>query len=664
MPGSDANPAAERARPTDTLIAPEDRLSDAPNLRDALQQLEGNPAGDLAGDIVEYGPPVYIADPAGRLLQCNAAFGALCDRAKTESGSGGESDAARVPRFLSGVVARIGETGESITREEVFFGNGRGRLIGRHRPLRDQDGAIFAVGGVFTDAPEDDGPKDSADQISERFDDIARLVSDWIWETDSEFNLTFVSARVIEALGIHPRALIGRPIFSLGRFEAADTPASAGNIPNTETRRPFRNLGFEVVRSDGSRRLFDLSGIPKFTPDSGKFTGFRGTAKDITAERDALAHAEQARARLAEAIESISQGFTYHDADGRLALCNTRFREMFPAIADLAVPGTTFEEIVRAGVERRGLAIAEDEIEDRVQALLAEWRKPQCEFELHLADGRWFKVSGRRTADGGTVGVRTDITELKSRESALQAAKEIAETANDSKGAFLANMSHELRTPLNAIIGFAEIMAGGMFGPLGDDRYVGYTEDIGESARHLLAIINDILDVSKAEAGKLELQSEEVDVGRAINSAMRLVTTRARAADIALRTDFDASLPNLYADERKLKQILLNLLTNAIKFTPEGGTVEVSSRSDADGSLVIAVKDSGIGMSAEDIPKALAPFGQVDGRLSRKYEGTGLGLPLTKALIELHDGVMTLRSEPGNGTEVEIRFPNNLVVLP
>ncbi len=238
----------------------------------------------------------------------------------------------------------------------------------------------------------------------------------------------------------------------------------------------------------------------------------------------------------------------------------------------------------------------------------------------------------------------------------LRMAKEEAETASRSKSEFLANTSHELRTPLNAIIGFADLLAGQKFGPLGNPRYVNYAVDIRDSGEHLLELINDVLDLSKVEYGKLELQEEPLDIVAAAESCLRLIRPRAEAAQVALAAELPPGLPALRGDDRRLKQILLNLLSNAVKFTPAGGSVVLRARADAEG-FHLSVADTGIGIAAADLAKALSPFGQVDSRLARRYPGTGLGLPLTKAMVELHGGRLRIDSRVGLGTTVTVSLP-------
>jgi signal transduction histidine kinase len=265
-------------------------------------------------------------------------------------------------------------------------------------------------------------------------------------------------------------------------------------------------------------------------------------------------------------------------------------------------------------------------------------------------------------ANESNAALEREITERKRAESELRMAKEQAEVASRAKSDFLAMVSHELRTPLNAVIGFSEMLVFEMFGPIGDDRYRGYAEDIRSSGLHLLGLINNILDLSKVEANKFQLNEQNIVLSDLVADALHLVENKAKDSGIGLKSQTAKSLPLLYADERALKQIILNLLSNAIKFTPRAGSVTVSAEYEPDLGLIVSISDTGIGISDEDIKTILRPFIQVDSSLARKYEGTGLGLPLTKSLVELHDGVLEIDSSLDEGTTVRVVFPPERVV--
>ena len=246
--------------------------------------------------------------------------------------------------------------------------------------------------------------------------------------------------------------------------------------------------------------------------------------------------------------------------------------------------------------------------------------------------------------------------ELRRNQERLIAAKEAAEAANRAKSEFLANMSHELRTPLNAIIGFSGMMSDRMFGPL-DDKYAEYAGIIGDSGRHLLAIISDILDLSKADADRMMLAEERVEIEDVVELGSKIVEDMARRAQIQFVSEIEAKLPPVIGDPAKLTQILVNLLSNAVKFTPPGGQVRLRVGQRAHRGITFQVEDTGVGMSPDQIPIALAPFGQISNSLTRRHDGVGLGLPLTKRLVELHGGTMELDSEPGKGTTASVHLP-------
>ncbi len=401
-----------------------------------------------------------------------------------------------------------------------------------------------------------------------------------------------------------------------------------------------------------------------------------GVALDVTDERTAEHRAQAAERRLHDAIDSVSEAFVLWDRYGRLIMCNQTFREVFSLEPRVLKPGATRSSVLKLA-----------ELAVRAHTPVANPARPGLR-EIETVDGRWLQVSERRTAEGGLVMTAADITGVKRQEEArrlneealqhaverleesrrelselarkYQAEKFRAEGANSAKSEFLANMSHELRTPLNAINGFSEMMVGEMFGPLGDRRYKEYSADILSSGQHLLALINDILDMSKIEAGKMNLHLEVVDVAEMAAEAVRLMRNRAESAGLLIKVIAPDDLPTLEADYRGLKQILLNLLSNAIKFTPQGGriTVRATQVEGASGPRVrIGVADTGIGIAPEDVGRLARPFEQIETQHSKTQQGTGLGLALTKALVELHEGVLSIESEPGVGTTVSFTLP-------
>jgi signal transduction histidine kinase len=385
---------------------------------------------------------------------------------------------------------------------------------------------------------------------------------------------------------------------------------------------------------------------------------------EIREARRAQAAEESALSRLSEAVESFSDGFSLFDSDDRLVQCNQRFRDMYAPIADILVPGTTFESIVRAQVSAGLFVDAAGNEEEWIRRRIRMHRHPTEDLEVRHRDGRWLRVSEHHTGDGGCVSIRTDITALKERQEDLASRQRRADSANRAKTDFLLTMSHELRTPLNAIIGFSEVMKQQLRGPLGDERYVDYARDIFDSAKHLLAVINNILDISRIDAGRLELDEQAVVVGDEIEKALRFVEDQARAADIRVARNIEEELPLLLGDPHKIQQIVINLAGNAVQHMQDGGEVTVSARCDSDGGIVLAVADDGQGMSQEDVDRVISPFVRLSNPMIRQHDGTGLGLPLVKALVELHGGRFSLSSEIGKGTTGTAVFPKTRVIQP
>ncbi|MBV8537538.1 MAG: HAMP domain-containing protein [Alphaproteobacteria bacterium] len=364
---------------------------------------------------------------------------------------------------------------------------------------------------------------------------------------------------------------------------------------------------------------------------------------------------QSAQRRMVDAVEGSREGVVLVDADGRIVIANSQVAQFCPTMAPYMVPGESFAE----AFSRVRLAFAWQTDFREADLDRAFLNPADDEFsvgEYQMADGRWLRVSRSATREGGFILFVSDFTEIKEREELFKQAKLQADAANRSKTNFLANMSHELRTPLNAIIGFSEIIANQQFGP-GNPKYPDYARDILRSGEHLLSIINSVLDLAKTEAGKVDLAAEPVDISAIIDECETMMRTQCEKAGLRFAVEKPPGRLWIHGEPAKLRQIVLNLLSNALKFTATGGTISLASRLSADGDVEIEIGDTGIGMTATDIEIAMTPFGQVESALARKFEGTGLGLPLTAAFVELHGGRLHIDSEPGRGTRVIVTLP-------
>ena len=407
-----------------------------------------------------------------------------------------------------------------------------------------------------------------------------------------------------------------------------------------------------------------------------------GIAIDVTEQHRLVQRSEVADQRLRTAIESIPASFVLWDSAGKLVMCNTKFAQ------DTGLPGRD----LKAGMRR-------EDIEKRMNHSVFERRLANgngknagITVERQLADGRWLQVNELTTRDGGVVSVGTDITLLKqhqeklvdserrqlatihdlsvARKAEAERARELAElnrrylketeraeAANKAKSEFLANMSHELRTPLNAIIGFSELMQSSLFGPLGSERYEEYVHDIHSAGSYLLGVINDILDMSKIEAGQFSIEREDIDLGPLISETVRVVALQAAGKSITVETRI-ADAMKLHADRRAIKQIVINLLSNAVKFTGEGGHILVRARKAA-GAVLVTIEDNGCGIPRDALKKLGRPFEQVQNQFTKTHNGSGLGLAISRSLAELHGGALKIRSREAKGTIVAVRIPDD-----
>jgi two-component system cell cycle sensor histidine kinase PleC len=485
-----------------------------------------------------------------------------------------------------------------------------------------------------------------------------------------------------------------RSMYDMLGYEPCDTMLSFGEVD--EIIHPDDGDLFELANRIVEREIDHIDQVFRMRHADGQWVWMRaraqvidpeapeiqliGIAVDVTEQRHLALRSEAADMRLRTAIENINESFVLWDAAERLIMCNSKFQKDNGLSDRDVVPG-----ILRDTVEERMLAFASER-------RLANANGPQggVSFERQLADGRWLQVNELRTRDGGIVSVGSDITQIKLHQEKLvdserrlmatihdlslarraeeERASELvelnrkymketerAEAANRAKSEFLANMSHELRTPLNAIIGFSELMQQGLFGPLGSERYEEYATDINGSGKYLLGVINDILDMSKIEAGQFSLDREEIDLCPLIKETVRVISLQAAEKSINVETRI-ADTMRVYADRRAIKQIAINLLSNAVKFTGQGGKITVRARNTS-GALLLTIEDNGCGIPKQALSKLGRPFEQVQNQFSKNHTGSGLGLAISRSLAELQGGALKIRSTEGVGTIVSVRIP-------
>jgi two-component system cell cycle sensor histidine kinase PleC len=586
-------------------------------------------------------------------------------------GSGSHFPEAEIPLMK----AVRGENSDDVEMDVVNAGDNQRRTLSvSGRPLVDRDGKPHGGVVVFRDITAQRRVAQDLAKSEMRLKDAISAMESGFALFDAEDRLVLCNDAFIDE---GQRQVFGDPI---GRsfeeivraFTRGDpTAVAAREDPEAwlrwrlELHRNPPQTPTEMLHTDGTWMRF----TERVTAEGGRVAIWT----DVTALK-------QAELRLRDAIENIDGGFALFDRDLRFVIFNQRLLEQYPRSAHLAVVGGRLEDVIRYGAQQGEYAGVSSpaEVEALVAGVKASFAgERDVSGEVAMADGRWSLINRHRTHDGGHVVIRTDVTALKRQQRDLEAAnrklqdhavelaalaskldeeKRRADAANQEKSIFLAGMSHELRTPLNGILGFADMITQEIYGPVTPRRYRDYAELIHQSGAHLLSLINDILDLSKIEAGKAELHIEALRPRALAEASVTLVARFARDNDVRLAVDIDPNCKTIHADERSAKQMILNLLSNAVKFTPGGGEVRLSMRCTEGNGAEIAVSDSGLGMSAAELETALAVYGQVDGGASHR-NGTGLGLPLTKALAELHGGRLEIVSRKGAGTTATIHLP-------
>ncbi|GEO82728.1 PAS domain S-box protein [Pararhodospirillum oryzae] len=534
------------------------------------------------------------------------------------------------------------------------FINGKGRWVRIMESLTPEGGRV----GVMIDITATRKASDMARQREQRLDGIMRAMVDGVIVFDDKGIIQSFNPAAERMFGYRADEIVGASVSMLIPGRLGGRPGSLATA--LRTRRLDRLLG-RGREGTGRRRkgsTFPVE-ITVSQVDLDGQTIYTGIVRDITERKKAEDRLRESEERQALALSAINEAIVDWDVESDIVTYSDRIRDVIGLNPEVSRSSLVWLSLIHPADiepfrhELRRLLKGETEV------FSIEYRLARPKDK----DETWIRhqATVRRRADGWVTrmtGSVADVTDRRKAQERLMEAKEQAEIASRAKSEFLANMSHELRTPLNAIIGFSEIIQNEMFGPVGARQYKDYAVNISESGRHLLDVINDILDVSRVEAGRMRIFPERVDVHRLLESVRRLIGQRAQAAGVTLEILAEEPLEPILGEPRRLKQVLINLIGNAIKFTPEKGFVRVWARPDPlVQALLIDVSDTGIGMAPEDIPVALQPFGQVDGTLARRYEGTGLGLPLSKALVELHGGTLSLESQPGQGTTVRMSLP-------
>jgi PAS domain S-box-containing protein len=538
------------------------------------------------------------------------------------------------------------------------------------RLIRGVDGKQLEVVGSWSDitarkAAEEERGKAHA-RLSQLLASSPAVI--YSYRATGDFAPTFVSENIRDWLGYEPQEYLEHPDFWRSHVhpdDLAEVEAEAVHLfkkgSHTVEYRFLKKDGTYCWVNDAQQLILD---------EEGKAVEVVGSWSDTTARKqlgEALAAAQEtslkeiheARTRLTDAIETISEGFSLYDAEDRLILCNSRYRELFASQADMYVPGTSFETILRTATER-GLI---KDAEGRPDAWIAErLARHHAASETHVqrrSDGRWIRVSERKTASGGVVAIYADITELKQREAELAAARDAADEANRTKSSFLANMSHELRTPLNAIIGYSEILQEDA-AEKGDKGPIDDLQKIESAGRHLLGLINNILDLSKIEAGKMDVFIESIDIQALLEEVLSIVKPLADKSRNVIKMVCPADIGSFRSDQTKVKQCLLNLLSNADKFTSKG-TLTLTVARETGSRVCFRVSDTGVGMTKEQLGRLFQAFSQSDASTTKRFGGTGLGLAITKHFCTMLGGDVTVESTPGTGSTFIITLPDQSV---
>ena len=531
------------------------------------------------------------------------------------------------------------------------------------RGIAVKDGTARAVRlvGAVSDVTAQKNAEAALRESEQRYALAMEAVNEAVFDWDVASDQVFYSPRLLEMLGEEHAFRTAREW--LERIHPDDRDGfRVALVDHLKGRAKRFECEYRYRRSDGSWGWARHHALG-LRDDSGRVYRMAGSWGDITEQMELSRALVEVQARFTDALEAVATGIALFDADDRLVLCNTKFRELYAEVADVFQPGIRFAEILRIGAERGVIASAKGRVEAWISERLAKHSDPVGPLEFQMTDGRWMQVDEHRTQEGGVISIYTDITELKRRERELAEARDEAMEATRAKSKFLANMSHELRTPLNAVIGITEMLREDAE-DLGQSELLEPLDRIHRAGNHLLHLINEILDLSKIEAGRLELHLEEVDLASLIHDVAATVRPLADNNGNHLKVRCPDRLGRTVTDVTRLRQIILNLLSNACKFTENGKVMLEAARAAHEGQdwLTFTVRDTGIGMTAEQISRVFEEFGQADSSTTKKYGGTGLGLAISRRLCQLMDGDISVESAPGAGSTFTVRLPGAAAV--
>ena len=609
---------------------------------------------------------IAISDSEGRLLYINHShemlFGRSLDEAKRLNYRDHYPPASI--EILDREVAPALQRGESWEgRLEALDASGRCFLLWeRADPIHDDEGNLLFAFGIMHDVAEEERKTKALLESEEHFRNLVEGSIQGVYVHDN-FKPLFANQACADMFGYDsPDDILA--VRSILDFVAPNERARAEQYGRSRLHggeAPSRYEAHQGVRKDGSS--FWMEQLVRVVKWQGK-AAIQSTVIDITERKRAERALLESEQRFRDFGEAASDWFWEMDADLRFTYLSDRFFEIV-GLQPEAVIGKTRGDM--AGTAQ----IAEEPEKWRSHFDDLDAYRPIRDFEYAITgrDGETrhvlisgVPVFGKNGDFRGYRGTGTDATELIRANIALRDAKEHAEFANRAKTEFLANMSHELRTPLTIINGSSDIMVGEMFGPLDNPKYQEYARNIRDAGEHLLGLITDLLNISQIEMDKLELNESSVDIGQVAGSCHALIKGRVHDAGLTMEVETEENLPSLRADELRVKQVLLNLLSNAVKFTPAGGIVTLKAGIDEEGCHVLSAADTGVGIAPGDIDSVMASLGRTGDPLTREVQGAGIGLPLSKKLVELHGGTLELESEPGVGTTVIVRFPLERVV--